>query len=176
MTISNEPDLICFICRPIELKVKVIGIGNPLASDDAIGLHVARKLLEMKLPDNVGVIAAESGGSSILELMTGADKVILIDATLGGARPGTVHRLSLDDIQVGKCKLRSLHEINLADLLRIGRLAQPEAFPRKLTIVGIEVANTGRYRQGLSDAVRDAIPRAVETVLSEIMSGFASRK
>jgi len=156
------------------LKVKVIGIGNPLASDDAIGLHVARRLLGIKLPDNVKVIAAESAGSSILELMTGADKVIMIDATLGGEKPGTIRRLSLDDIQVGRCKLRSLHEINLADLLRIGRLAQPEAFPKKLTIVGIEVANTGRYRQGLSDAVRDAIPLAVETVLSEITSGASS--
>jgi len=154
--------------------VKVIGIGNPLASDDAIGLHVARRLLGIKLPDNVKVIAAESAGSSILELMTGADKVIMIDATLGGEKPGTIRRLSLDDIQVGRCKLRSLHEINLADLLRIGRLAQPEAFPKKLTIVGIEVANTGRYRQGLSDAVRDAIPLAVETVLSEITSGASS--
>ncbi len=156
------------------MKVKVIGIGNPLASDDAIGLHVARRLLGIKLPDNVKVIAAESAGSSILELMTGADKVIMIDATLGGEKPGTIRRLSLDDIQVGRCKLRSLHEINLADLLRIGRLAQPEAFPKKLTIVGIEVANTGRYRQGLSDAVRDAIPLAVETVLSEITSGASS--
>jgi len=156
------------------LKVKVIGIGNPLASDDAIGLHVAHRLLKMNLPDNVEVIAAESGGPPILESITGADKAVLVDAVVGGSTPGTVHRLSLDDIQAERCKIRSLHEIDLVDLLKIGRLTRPESFPKKLVILGIEVADTRRYRQGLSNAVSDAIPRIVKTVLNEVMSELAS--
>jgi len=156
------------------LKVKVIGIGNPLASDDAIGLHVAHRLLKMSLPDNVEVIAAESAGPSILESITGADKAVLVDAVVGGSAPGTVHRLSLDDIQTGRCKIRSLHEIDLSDLLRIGQLTRPESFPKKLVILGIEVADTRRYRQGLSNAVRNAIPQIVRAVLNEVTSELAS--
>jgi len=156
------------------LRVKVIGIGNPLASDDAIGIHVAHRLLKMSLPDNVEVIAAESGGPSILESITGADKAVLVDAVVGGSTPGTVHRLSLDDIQAERCKIRSLHEIDLVDLLKIGRLTRPESFPKKLVILGIEVADTRRYRQGLSNAVSNVIPRIVKTVLNEVMSELAS--
>ena len=156
------------------MKVKVIGIGNPLASDDAIGLHVAHRLLKMNLPSNVEVIAAESAGPSILELITGVDKAVLVDAVVGGSTPGTIHRLSLDDIQAGRRKIRSLHEIDLIDLLRIGRLTRPESFPKKLVILGIEVADARRYRQGLSNAVRNAIPQIVKTVLSEVMPELAS--
>lgn len=152
------------------MKVKVIGIGNLLASDDAIGVHVARELLKIKLPENVEVIEAESPEPFILELIMGAEKVILIDAAIGGGKPGTIHNLSLDNLQADRCKFRSLHEFNLLDLLRIGQLTQSEAFPKKLVILGIEVADTTRYRQGLSDAVRDAIPRAVRAVQAEIMS------
>jgi len=152
------------------LKVRVIGIGNPLASDDAIGLHVARELLKVKLPDNVEVIEAECVGSSILESFAGVDKVILIDAAVGEGRPGTVHRLSLDDGQPGRCNVRSLHDIDLIDLLRVGQLAQPETFPKEFVIIGIEVADTTRCRQSLSDAVRNAIPKAVGIVWSEITS------
>ncbi len=152
------------------MKVRVIGIGNPLASDDAIGLHVARELLKVKLPDNVEVIEAESTGPSVLESIAGADKVILVDAAVGGRGPGTIHKLSLDTVQPGRCNVRSLHEINLVDLLRVGKLAQPETFPKEFVIIGIEVADTARCRQGLSDAVRNAIPKAVEIVWSEIMT------
>jgi len=152
------------------LKTRVIGIGNPLASDDAIGVHVARELLKVKLPNNVEVIEAESSGPFVLESIAGADKVILVDAAVGGSKPGTIHRLSLDMVQPCRSNVRSLHEINLADLLKVGRLVQPETFPKEFVIIGIEVADTTRCRQGLSDAVRNAIPKAVEIVLSEIMT------
>lgn len=152
------------------MKTRVIGIGNPLASDDAIGVHVAREVLKVRLPNNVEVIEAESSGPSVLESIAGADKVILVDAAVGGSEPGTIHRLSLDMVQPCRSNVRSLHEINLADLLKVGRLVQPETFPKEFVIIGIEVADTTRCRQGLSDAVRNAIPKAVEIVLSEIMT------
>jgi hydrogenase maturation protease len=156
------------------LKLKVIGLGNPLASDDAIGLHVARELQGMRLPSNVEVVAAGSVGPSILELIAGADKVVLIDAAIGGSKPGTVHRLSLDDIQTRKAK--SLHEIGLADLLRVAQLSQPEIFPKKLVILGVEVADVMRCREGLSDAASRALQRAVKAVLRELRSEIASSR
>jgi len=128
----------------------------------------------MNLPNNVEVITAESAGPSILESITRADKAILVDAAVGGSTPGTVHRLSLDDIQAGRCKIRSLHEIDLIDLLKIERLTRPESFPKKLVILGIEVADTRRYRQGLSNAVRNAIPQIVKAVLNEVTPELVS--
>jgi len=156
------------------LKIKVIGVGNVLASDDAIGIYVARELQKARLPENVEVIAAESPGPSIMELITGAEKVILIDAARGADSPGKIHRLLLDDIHAARWRLGSLHEINLLDIIRIGQITQPEAFPRELVILGIEVADTTRCKQGLTEAVRDAIPSAVSAVLAEIRSGSAA--
>ena len=156
------------------MKVKVIGIGNVLASDDAIGIYVARELQKVKLPENIEVIAAESPGPSMMELIAGAEKVILIDAARGAGSPGKVHRLLLDDLQAGRCRLSSLHEINLLDIFRIGQITQPNTFPKELVILGIEVADTTRYKQCLSEAVRDAIPSVISAVLTEISSGCAA--
>jgi len=42
-------------------KIVVIGVGNLLLKDEGIGIHTAKTLQEMNLPDNVRII---DGGTS----------------------------------------------------------------------------------------------------------------
>ena len=67
----------------------VIGVGNAMRGDDAVGLEVAR-LLEGSLPKEVSLHVCEGEPVALLELWAGCDRVILVDAMVSGAEPGTV--------------------------------------------------------------------------------------
>jgi hydrogenase maturation protease len=67
----------------------VVGVGNALRGDDAVGLEVAR-LLERTLPKDVTLHVCEGEPVALLELWVGCDRAILVDAMVSGAEPGTV--------------------------------------------------------------------------------------
>ena len=71
------------------MKSCVIGVGNTMRGDDAVGLEVAR-LLEGSLPPGVTVHTCEGEPVALLELWSGCDRVILVDAMVSGGEPGTV--------------------------------------------------------------------------------------
>ena len=70
----------------------VVGVGNVLLGDEGVGCHVAHALEELSLPD-VKVI---DGGTcpDALQLVEGADKLVIVDAVKGGGMPGQVYRFS----------------------------------------------------------------------------------
>ena len=69
----------------------MIGIGNPYRSDDAAGLMPAR-LLRRQLPISPSVFEHGGRGTSLMDLWTGADCVIVVDATRTAApRPGQLN-------------------------------------------------------------------------------------
>ncbi len=60
--------------------IVVIGIGNEFRGDDAVGIVVARALLEGPLPSFVRVVEAGLAGPSLLDMWMGADLAIVVDA------------------------------------------------------------------------------------------------
>ncbi|HDZ23459.1 MAG TPA: hydrogenase maturation protease, partial [Desulfobacteraceae bacterium] len=78
------------------MKVLILGMGNPILSDDGVGLSIARKL-EKSLP-GVDVSTTAMAGIDILDLIMGYDQVFLIDASIAkkGA-PGEVTRFDHEE-------------------------------------------------------------------------------
>src|SRR5215469_10174685 len=72
---------------------RVIGMGAEDRGDDAAGLLVAR-LLRVAAPPGVEVHESAGDAGSLLELIEGADRVILVDAARGGT-PGTTECVPL---------------------------------------------------------------------------------
>src|SRR5262249_46565971 len=69
----------------------IIGIGNEYRGDDAVGLIVARRL-KVRLADSAIVIEQSGDGAALMEAWRDAETVIIIDAMMSGAAPGTIHR------------------------------------------------------------------------------------
>lgn len=71
------------------MKTLVLGMGNPILCDDGVGIRVARVLLEKpQLPD-VTIEEFSLAGMDLLELLSGYDRAIIIDAIeADGAKPG----------------------------------------------------------------------------------------
>jgi hydrogenase maturation protease len=100
----------------------IIGLGNPLVTDDSVGLRVAAELRE-SLAGRGGVEVAEDywGGLRLMERMAGFDRAIVIDAIVSGATPGTIHRLTARDMPTQRSN--SSHDMTLPTALALGRQA-----------------------------------------------------
>ncbi len=146
-------------------KTLIIGIGNEFRSDDAAGLIAAKKIKQLGLND-VDVIESNGDGACLIDSWRGRKNVILIDAVLSGAAPGTIHR-----IEVGKSVLPaeffkfSTHLFSIPQAIYLS--ASLGQLPDKIIIYGIEGCSfdTGR---ALSEEVEQSINNIEQQVQKEI--------
>jgi hydrogenase maturation protease len=143
----------------------VIGLGNPLVSDDSVGLRVSQ-LLKSALADRDDVDVTEDywGGLRLMERMIGYDRAIVIDAICTGADPGTIVQLTPSSISTQKSA--SAHDVNLPTALAFGRQAGAYLpLDENVRLVGIEAQDLINFNEQCTPAVAAAIPRAVQEVI-----------
>jgi hydrogenase maturation protease len=147
------------------MKTLVLGLGNPIVSDDSVGLRVAEHL-KIRLADRSDIEVSEDywGGLRLMERLAGYSRAVVIDAICTGAPPGTLHRLTPDDI--GTQRSASAHDVNLATALAFGRLSGvtlPDN--RHIILVGVEAEDILNFGERCTSAVEAAILPAVEMVI-----------
>ena len=147
-------------------SVLIVGAGNAYRRDDGAGIAAVNRL--GKLPADVRVLVAQGDAPSLLDEWPGADLVILIDATMSGAAPGTIRRY---DANAGSLPAvfshSSTHALGPGDVIELAR--QLRLLPARLVVFGIE-GDDFRTGEGLSPAVDVAVNEVVATV-SAMASG-----
>jgi hydrogenase maturation protease len=154
------------------MKTLIIGLGNPLVSDDAVGLRVIETLKsQLAARDDVELAEDYWGGLRLMERMIGFQRAIVVDAIQSGSPPGTIHLLRPDDLPTQRSA--SAHDVNLPTALEFGRRAGA-ALPADhcVRLVGIEVEDILNFSQRCTPAVEAAIPRAAAVVL-ELLNAFS---
>jgi len=149
------------------MKTLVIGLGNPILTDDGIGIYTARALRKVLPPDApVEVIELSVGGLTLMETMIGYEHVILIDALWSPAdHTGEIAVFDASDVPE-TLNTRSTHDADLPTALRIGRaLGAPLPLDMDIQIVAITAHDVLDFCEQPSARVRAAIPAACETVL-----------
>lgn len=152
-------------------KTLVIGLGNPLISDDSVGLRVAACLKD-RLAGCQGVEVTEDywGGLRLMERMIGYDAAIVIDAICTGATPGTIHHLTVHMMDTQKSA--SAHDVNLPTALAFGRRAGAHLpADDAIRLVGIEAEDVINFSDQCTPAVEAAIEPAVQAVLQLLDAG-----
>jgi hydrogenase maturation protease len=159
------------------MKTLVIGLGNPIVSDDSVGLRVAvevRNLLADREGDgclgngqSVKVTEDYWGGLRLMERMVGFDRAIVVDAICTDSPPGTIKLLKPDDIPTQKSN--SAHDLTLPVALKMGRKTGAH-LPRNedILLIGIEAEDVLTFSEQCTPAVEAAIPQAVEEVMSAL--------
>jgi hydrogenase maturation protease len=150
-----------------EKPVLVLGVGNLLLKDEGVGVHVARKLMEMDLPPQVEVVEGGTSGFDLLEDIEGRQKVIVVDAVQVGQPPGTLYRFTREDIEDRPKQRLSLHDIDMTDLLRLSDLLGVEK-PAEVVVIGVEVKDMETASMDLSSEVEAQVPKVIELVMREI--------
>jgi hydrogenase maturation protease len=150
------------------MKTLVLGLGNPILSDDGAGIKVAQELGK-RLNDPQITIAETSGaGLSLLDSIAGYDKVIIIDAiqTREG-QAGQIYRIGPEDFSSTK-HFSSPHQINLSTALELGKMLDL-AMPPTITIFAVEAKDITSFSEECTPEVEKAIPEVVKMVLKELV-------
>ncbi len=145
--------------RPMP-DVVVLGMGNPLAGDDGVGVALAEALAEAGPPPGASVRVAGSDPLAILEELLAGRRVLLLDACRFGGRPGETTWLRLDDPRwpVAAAPL-SLHGLDLPAVFELARALRLPL--ERAWLLGIEPEGTPEGR-GLSPAITESWPRLVD--------------
>jgi len=158
------------------MKTLIIGLGNPILGDDGVGWVVAEKVQAALFnpqsaiynPQSIEVDCASLGGLSLMERLTGSERVILVDAIFTGKQPiGTVRRFLLDELpDLSAGHSASAHDTSLRNALHVGLDMQvPLPEDENVTIVTVEAEAVYDFSQELSPAVAAAVPLALQQVL-----------
>ena len=153
------------------VDVLVVGLGNPILSDDGVGWRVAEavkaQLRESPVQGRrVDVVRASLGGLALAELLVGYRCAILVDAIMTeNGVPGQVYHLRLADLP-GTLNTASAHDTNLrtalAALRRFGADLPPD---EAIGVVAVEAADVWTFAEVCTPAVAAAVPQAAEAVL-----------
>ncbi len=146
----------------------VIGVGNPLARDEGVGIRAVERLRERDLPTGVRVLDAGTDLLAVLPQMSRADRVVLLDAVRAGGEPGTIYRLTLDDLlakAIHEPEWRSAHDLSLVSAVRLAESTGQVLPPTVL--LGVEPAEVA-LGEGLTPPVEAALEPLVEKVLAEL--------
>lgn len=147
------------------MKTIVIGLGNPILSDDSVGIQAAR-LIRAQAPEGIEVIEAHAGGLRLMDVMVGYQRALIIDAMQSGAAPGTVRRFTVAELHCTR-NVTSTHDTSLATALDMAAMLGLEV-PGDITIWGIEARDAENFSEELCPEVTEAMHRVIEELLSEI--------
>jgi hydrogenase maturation protease len=145
----------------------LLGLGNDILSDDAIGLMIAAELRQMS-GAGFSVVATAEMGLSLLDLIVGFRNVVIVDAIqTQRAPPGFLHQFGAG--QLGVLPAISPHFLGIGEMLALGRQLGL-AMPAQVTILAVEVEDPFTVSTSLTPALQEAFPHIVESVRAVVCS------
>jgi len=147
-------------------SVVVIGVGNALRHDDAVGLEVARRLRERAGAEGIEVLEQEGEAIALLDMWEQADAVVLVDAARSGSAPGTIHRVdaTFEPVPAQLLGSSSTHAVGIDEAIELARALG--RLPARVVVYGVE----GRRFEagiGLSEEIEAVAGWLADSVLRE---------
>lgn len=136
-----------------------MGLGQPAAGDDAIGIEVVRAV-----PPTDGVELIElTDTAALVELLDGSP-MLVVDAVVGAGEPGAVVEARVDEL--ARVQAFSTHGIGLVEAVGLARVLQGDACADQLRVLGVAIEAPRALGYGMSPAVAAAVQPAVERVVA----------
>lgn len=150
--------------------VVVGGLGNPLMTDEGIGLYIVRELMANSgCPSHVDLFELGSAVMNVVHVIAGRRKAVLIDCACMDEPAGTMRRFSPDEVVSAKALTRfSLHEGDLLGALKLSR--KLGEYPDEVVIFGIQPESMAPG-EGLSFTLHKRLQNYAKMILQELDGG-----
>lgn len=152
--------------------IRVIGIGNRDRGDDALGPLVVDALRD-RLPATVSAVEHSGEVAGLLDLISGAGAVYLVDAAVMGLEPGSFREFDASTSPLPALGgAFSSHALGLSEAIELARAL--DALPSVCRVFAVE-ATSFEAGEGLSQPVAFKLPRVTQAVIDRIRreSGYA---
>jgi hydrogenase maturation protease len=150
----------------------ILGLGNPILTDDRVGLEVARALFERLPAGTAALLEASVGGMELLHVFEGWRRVVVVDSIRPGRlAPGEVAELPLEELEPTHTAL-SPHTAGLVQCLKFGRACGLE-MPEEVRVFAIGVRDPFTFGERCTPEVAEAIPRIVEFIEAQVFGAHA---
>ncbi|WP_369049094.1 hydrogenase maturation protease [Tenacibaculum sp. UWU-22] len=153
------------------MKTAIMGFGNPVRSDDAIGIYVIEKLKE-KIGTNPKISIFDMGTSAfeVLFGLKGHDKLILVDAVVNTNEPvGTLFKVPAEEVLQAPQDnpLVFLHSLKWNQALSYAKKILGDAYPKDIAVYLIAIENT-KLEVELSLEVQQSGDKVIELIVNEL--------
>jgi hydrogenase maturation protease len=146
------------------MKTLILGIGNPIVTDDSAGLKIAQRIKEIR--PELEVIEACSGAMGLFDYVIDYDKLIIIDSikTTQG-QPGTLYKMELDDLKPSLNQPTS-HGLDLASAFKLGA-GLGYKMPQSVSIYAVEIKDNTHFSEMCTEEVSQRIPSIASEIIKE---------
>jgi hydrogenase maturation protease len=149
----------------------LLGMGNPILTDDAIGIRLAREF-KRRLADQADVTVVEEcgvGGLNLLDLVAGHARLVVIDSirTDDGV-PATWYRFDGRSLHE-TMNMTNVHDANFATALELGRqmgMVVPEE--ADCHIFAVEIADNITFSEEMTPDLEAAFPELADEIYAEV--------
>jgi len=153
------------------MSTLLLGLGNPILSDDGVGPRLAADF-GRRLADWPGLRVEPDcavGGLELLDLLTGHERVIVLDALqTADPEPGRWHAFDARALRE-TLHLDNVHDANFATALALGRrLGLPLPADAAIYIFGVEVADACTFSERMTPALELGYPVYAEAIFSAV--------
>jgi len=139
-------------------RVVIVGLGNPLLTDDAVGVRAAEILASRLATTGVDVVQSAWGGIRFVDLLAGYDRAIILDA---------IDRLTPDQA-IPTLRAVSYHDVSLGAAMALGRTLDIP-LPADIVFFAVETTETRVFSEVMTPAVAAALPELVRRVEAQLM-------
>ena len=152
-------------------RTAILGFGNPVRSDDAVGCYVIEKLKKANLnEDEVSHIDMGTSSFEVLFQLQGHDRLILVDGTINsGEEVGTLFKLPAQEVMssVQDDPMVFLHSLKWDQALSYAKKILQDQFPDDIQVYLIAIDNT-KLEVGMSESVENAGQKVSELILEDL--------
>jgi hydrogenase maturation protease len=152
-------------------------MGNPILRDDGVGLRLTAEIraCSVACSDLVTVSDCTVGGLSLLDVVAGFDRLIVLDSIkTAGGKPGSWYYFRGSSLQE-TMNLSNVHDANFATTLELGRrMGMKLPADDDIHVFAVEVADNLSFAESLTPELEEALPEVADEIMAEVCELIAA--